>query len=238
MSDRQRIINIFREKLESKDYIYALWEEGSFPQGFGDEYSDLDFWISTDDDKVFAIFDEIEQILSELGEIDFKYINKPRGELGSNTYHVKGMSEYLQIDMNTQGISRGVYLVRGIDEANVIFDKRGVVKFQDREEYAGDIEVKRQKLHDFYELMRPRLAKSIKRDTPLETLYYWHLILQYATKFLRRKYGWHDKAEYDLKHIHRDLPKEIVDTMRGFYDTRISEIENKIPDLKEWIWSL
>ncbi len=115
MTDREKIINVLRAGLEPKEYVYALWEEGSFPQGYGDEYSDLDFWVSVDDERVFSIFPEIEQILSELGEIDFRYVNKPRGELGSNTYHIKGMSEYLQIDFNTQGISREVYLRRGLD---------------------------------------------------------------------------------------------------------------------------
>ncbi len=86
--------------------------------------------------------------------------------------------------------------------------------------------------------MKPRLTKSIKRDLPMEELYYWHQILQYATKFLRRKHGWHDKVEYDLKHIHRDLPSETVAQLRRFYDVRIDEIEGEMPALKEWIWSL
>jgi len=238
MTDHEKIIEHLRKELEPKDYIYALWIEGSLPQGFADEYSDIDVWLSTDDDKVHTIFDEIKSILEKLGEIDYEHVSKPRGELGARTYHIKGMGEHLFIDFNTQGISRDVYLLSEIDTANVLFDKRGVVKFQKREKYQGDIEAKRDKLRNFYEQFSLRVVKCLHRNQPLEALYYWHLILQYATIFLRRKHGWHDKTEYDLKHIHRDLPTDVVEKLKDFYDTKTDDFENKLPELRKWIWEL
>lgn len=236
--DRAKIIETLQKELEPKTYIHALWEEGSFAQNHSDEYSDLDLWVSVDGDKIFSIYNEIEQILNKLGRIDFKYINKSHGELGSNTYHIKGTSEYLQIDFNTQSINREIYLTRGIDDTNVLFDKQNVIKYQERKPYNRNINEKREKLRNFYTLMEPRLTKSIKREQPLEELYYWHLVLRYATTFLRRKYGWHDKIEYDLKHIYHDLPKDVTKNLRDFYDTNIDGIEAKMHTLKEWIWQL
>jgi len=238
MSDRQKIIEVLRKELESKSYVHAFWEEGSSPQGFADEYSDLDLWLSVDDDKVHMIFDEINHILSKVGEIDYEYISKPLGELDAHAYHIKDTNEHLFIDVNTQGISRDVYLTRGIDEANIIFDKRGVVKFKDREEYKGNIEEERQKLNKFFQQQSSHLKKSMERNRPLEVLYYWDKMLQSITVFLRKKHGWHDKTEYDLKHIHRDLPEEAVKKLQYFYDTKISEIESKIQELQEWKKSL
>lgn len=238
MNDHQKIIDHLRCELESKDHIYALWVEGSLPQGFADEYSDLDIWISTDDDKIHTIFDEIKTILSELGEIDYEHVSKPRGELGARTYHIKDMGEHLFIDFNTQGISRDIYLVRGIDDADVVFDKRGVVKFKNREDYKGDIEAKRAKLRNFYDQFALRVTKCVRRNQPLEALYYWHLTLQYVTTFLRRKHGWHDKIEFDLKHIHRDLPIDVVEELKYFYNVQTGDLEKELPRLKEWIWGL
>ena len=238
MNDHRRIIDHLKRELEPKDYIYALWVEGSLPQGFADEYSDLDVWVSVNDDKVHTIFDEIKAILGKLGEIDYEHVSKPHGELGAYTYHIKGMGEHLFIDFNTQGISRKIYLVHGIDDVDVIFDKQEVIKFKDREEYKGDLGAKRDKLHNFYEQFALKVVKNVRRDQPLEALYYWHLILQYVTVFLRRKYGWHDKAEYDLKHVHRDLPAGIVEKLEYFYNIQTGNLEEKLPKLKEWIWSL
>lgn len=182
MENRNKIVERLRSKLEARDDIYAFWIEGSVPQGFADELSDVDLWVSTGDDKIFTIYSDIEIILSEIAPIDFKYVVKNKGELGQNVYHLQSMSEFLTIDINTQGISREVYLVEGVDDATIIFDKRGIVKFKEREPANIDKEAKRKKLQGFYTQMRPSLLKNIRRSKSLEALYYYHLILRYATK--------------------------------------------------------
>lgn len=238
MEIRDRIVEHLCSKLESRSDIYAFWIEGSAPQGYADEFSDIDLWLSTDDDKIFTIYDDIEQILSEIAPIDFKYIVKNKGELGQSVYHLEGISEFVTIDVNTQGISRDVYLVKGVDGAQILFDKENVVKFKEREPAHIDIEAKRKKLQGFYEQMRPSLLKNVRRNKNLEALYYYHLILRYATKFLRLKYGWHEKTDFDLKHIYRDIPENEVKNLERFYDVRIGEIENILPEIERWIKGL
>lgn len=100
------------------------------------------------------------------------------------------------------------------------------------------IEAKRKKLRNFYEQMRPSVLKNIRRGKHLEALYYYHLILRYATKFLRLKHGWHDKAEFDLKHIYRDLPETEVKHLEEFYSVKPSDIESSLMELESWIKSL
>lgn len=238
MQNRDRIVEHLRSKLEMRNDIYALWIEGSVPQGYVDEFSDVDLWLSIDDDKIFTIYDSIERILSEIAPIDFKYVVKNKGELGQNVYHLEGKSEYLTIDINTQGISRDVYLVKGIDDAQILFDKKHVVKFKGREPANIDIEAKRKKLQGFYEQMRPSLLKNVRRGKFLEALYYYHLILRYATKFLRLKYGWHEKSDFDLKHIDRDIPESDTKQLEMFYSVSPQDVEQHLTKLKEWIWSL
>lgn len=241
MDDSTKIIEHLRNKLETRDDIYAFWLEGSAPQGYADEFSGIDVWLSTDDDKIFTIYGDIEQVLSEIAPIDFKYIVKNKGELGHIVYHLEGMSEFLTIDVNTQSINRDPsksYLVKGIDDATIIFDKRGVVKFKEREPASIDIAAKRKKLQGFYEQMRPSLLKNVRRNKSLEALHYYHLILRYATMFLRLKYGWHEKTDFDLKHIYRDIPESEAKNLERFYDVRASEVESVLPELERWIKSL
>lgn len=238
MDNRNKIVEHLRSKLETRSDIYAFWIEGSVPQGYADEFSDIDLWLSTDDDKIFAIYDDIEQILSEIAPIDFKYIVKNKGELGHNVYHLEGMSEFLTVDINTQGISRDVYLVKDIDDATIIFDERGVVKFKEREPANVDIGAKRKKLQGFYEQMRPSLLKNVRRNKSLEALYYYHLILRYATKFLRLKYGWHEKTDFDLKHIYRDIPESETEQLEKLYSISPQDVERSLIELEKWIRSL
>lgn len=241
MENRDKIVEHLRNKLEARDDVYAFWLEGSAPQGYADEFSDVDLWLSTDDDKIFTIYSDIETILLEIAPIDFKYVVKTRGELGQNVYHLQGMNEFLTIDINTQSINRDPsesYLVRGIDDATIFFDKRGVVKFKERESIDIDIELKRQKLQGFYEQMRPSVLKNVRRNKKLEALYYYHLILRYATKFLRLKYGWHEKTDFDLKHVYRDIPENEVRSLEQFYDVKADEVVSVLPELERWIKSL
>lgn len=238
MDDRQKIIEHLQKRLGGRTDVHAFWIEGSVAQGYADEYSDIDLWLSVDDDKIFTIYDDIEQILAEIAPIDFRYVVKDKGELGHNVYHLQGMSEFLTVDVNTQGVSRDVFLVKGIDDARVIFDKQNIVKFREREPMNIDIEAKRRKLRGFYEQMHPNVIKNVRRGKKLEALGYYHQILRYATKFLRLKYDWYEKTDFDVKHIYRDVPEAEVKNLERFYDVRASEIESVLPKLEAWVKSL
>lgn len=234
----RNIIDHLRVGLVARDDVHAFWLEGSIPQGYADEFSDVDLWLSVDDDKIFTIYEAIEEMLKEIAPIDFKYVVKHDGELGQNVYHLSGTDDFLTIDINTQGSSREVYLVKIIDEAEVIFDKNNIVKFEDRKDASINLEAKRNKLQAFYIQMLPSVLKNIRRNKPLEALYYYHLILRYATKFLRLKYNWQEKTDFDLKHIYRDIPEQDVKKLEYFYDIKMNDIELSLPNLKEWISSL
>lgn len=238
MIHREEIISTLADATKNTDYVHAMWLEGSEPQGFVDEYSDIDIWFSVDDDRVFTVYEEIELVLEKIATIDFKYVVKHEGELGHTVYHLQGTNEFLTIDINTQGKSRNELLVRGIDDATVIFDKSNVVRFKDRESQPIDIEAKRQKLRGFYDQILPSVLKSVRRNNRLEAIYYYHLILKYATTFLWLKHGVPEKKEFDLKHLRRYVSTQYANTLERFYDVRVSDIEMTLPSLREWIYSL
>lgn len=238
MDDRQKVIEHLQKNLNERSDIHALWIEGSVAQGHADEYSDLDIWLSVDDDKIFTIYEDIEQILAEIAPIDFRYVVKNKGELGHIAYHLEGMSEFLTIDLNTQGISRDTKLVEGVDDAKVIFDKKQVVDFRVYPPHDGNVDEARKRLGDYYKLINLSVRKSVERNKPLEALYYYHLILRYATKFLRLKHGLHEKTDYDLKHIYQDLPENETKQLEKFYSVNLQDIEEVLPSLEEWVKGL
>lgn len=66
----------------------------------------------------------------------------------------------------------------------------------------------------------------------------YHLILRYATKFLRLKHGWHEKADYDLKHVYRDLLEADTKQLEKLYGVNAQDIEAVLPSLETWIKDL
>ena len=176
--------------------------------------------------------------MAEIAPIDFRYVVKNKGELGHIAYHLEGMSEFLTIDINTQGISREVKLVEGADDAKIIFDKQHIVDFRVYPPRDDNLNEARKRLGDYCKLISLSVIKSVRRGKPLEALYYYHLLLRYATKFLRLKHGWHEKTDYDLKHIYRDLPKAEANQLEKFYSVSLQDIETALPELKKWIKSL
>lgn len=236
MTEKERIVETLRSRLESRDDVHAFWVEGSVAQGYSDEYSDIDLWLSVDDDKIFTIFPVVEEALEDIGKINFRYTVKKEGKLGQNLYHLAGTSEFHSIDVNTQGLSRTVPLVNGIDFADIVFDKADVVRFVGREEYAPDsLEKSREKLHKFYWYMEKCVRKNILRGRPLEALYYYQIILRYGTKFLHLKYDVREKREYDLKHIYRDIPKEETKKLESLYSIQVDSISDRLPELETWV---
>lgn len=55
MIDRNYIIDYIKKYAESKEYVYAMWLEGSDGLGVVDEYSDLDFWFDVVNEKEIAL---------------------------------------------------------------------------------------------------------------------------------------------------------------------------------------
>ena len=74
MTDKNMIIEKLSEALEPLPYVYAFWLEGADAAGTADEYSDIDFWVDFEDDYEEQAYEAVENALSGLSEIDYKYI--------------------------------------------------------------------------------------------------------------------------------------------------------------------
>jgi len=135
--ERDTIIEFLRAKLESLNYIYAMWLEGADATGTLDLYSDLDIYIDVEDENEFDAIEAVESALNELGEVDYRYVmDHGHPKLRQRIYHLKGTSEYLMIDFCWQLHSRDreeyVYIYgSNVEAAKVIFDKDNIIRHKE-----------------------------------------------------------------------------------------------------------
>lgn len=95
------------KELEKKPYIYAIWLEGVDAHKTVDKFSDIDFWIDTDNDKIDQTWNDIKLVLQSLGTIDFEYEQRHgHPKIRQKFFHLKGTSKYLIIDICLEKHSR------------------------------------------------------------------------------------------------------------------------------------
>lgn len=240
--DRNTIIEYFKQKLESLEYVYAMWLEGADANGTVDEYSDIDIYIDIEDENEVDAIEAVEKALNELGEVDYKYImhhNHPR--LRQRIYHLKNTSEYLMIDFCWQLHSRdrSEYLyIRDdkIEAAKVIFDKNNIIRY--KEEDPNDYQKyndRRIEECEYRYTQHCRVIKYVYRNQyPEAYAYYNRYVVEPLITILRMIYT-PAHVDYYLIHISSHIPED--ERVRLEYFLKISslkDISDKIPQAQNW----
>jgi predicted nucleotidyltransferase len=195
-------------------YVHAVWLEGSRVEGLADEYSDYDVWVDVDDEAEQTVIDLAETTLKTFSNLDVKFeLPKSHPHLRHVTYHVEGTGKFEVIEVNTQKHSRNYQFVKGVDKIQVIFDKDETIKYCEPKVDSGIVWVER-------ELMRKNYLEAYAA--------YEFWLLKPLVELARIKYA-PSKQEYDLKHIARDLPQELVGAFTELYQNQSSgDIEKHI----------
>src|SRR3989344_3330483 len=228
---REQIIEVVDKGLKDDPSVFALWLEGSDANNTLDQYSDIDIWLDVEDGKEQTVFTKIEDIFSNLGELNFAYdMRHPSPQIHQKVFHLKNTPETLLIDVCIQSHSRNFEFTRGIDdEPKVIFDK-GAIKFKElnQEEFQKELKSRVERLKITL-AQKIRVLTKVKRGDFLESLmYYQKWIVAPLVELLRIKYIPH-KRDYHLKHISRDLPKEVVEQIEAISKIQsVKDIENGI----------
>lgn len=236
MDDKNKIIETLKNQLQHLDSVHAMWLEGSLAEKDNDEYSDLDIWLSVNDDVLRGIFDEVDKALETIAQIDFKFELKPSGELGHNVYHLAGMSEFLTLDINTQKFSRDVKLREGIDLYETVFDKSGIIRTVPREPIAFDESEQLAQLIKFIDYTALSVKKNALRGKKIESREYYRNILVRVLEYLRKKSGIAEKADFGFKHCYKDVPNDQIIKLESFYFADASD--DTITSLKSWLKSI
>jgi len=232
--DRDFIINYIKEYTMSKDYVYAMWLEGADGLNQVDEYSDLDFWFDVEDSKRDAFIEELIEKISEIGKIDSR-MNKISSEIYQSNIHLENTSEFLTLDLAAQNDSRDRYatcFTKGsITEVPlVIFDRKNIISFKEpdkinKEELTNIFEEKKNRI-----LQYSRVTKYIKRNQYLECFMEYDKQIVKPIITIARIIYTPDIYDYELCHITRHLPKEIVEKIEKL--CKVSSFEDIEKNIK------
>ena len=222
--DRNYIINYIKEYAINKNYVYAMWLEGADGLNMVDEYSDLDIWFDVEDSKRNSFIDDLVYHLSLIGKIDSQ-MNKSTKEIYQSNIHLENTSEYLTIDLAAQNDTRDredtCFTNGSITEVPlVIFDKKNINK----DELDIVFDEKKNRI-----LQYSRVTKYIKRNQYLECfMEYEKQILKPIVTIARIIYTPYI-YDYDLCHISRHIPEDIVKKIETLYKVNsFEDIEKNI----------
>ena len=238
----KEITSILKEALDPLSFVYAFWFEGSFATGHADEYSDIDYWVDVDDDKVFEMLDIVEAALKKIGEIDARdENNNGHPKLGQVVYHIKGTNPFLVLDFNWQLHSRNrdeysYYNNDIVEGVKVIFDKDNVVKIEEMDPQVftnNRLSCITECDYKFSQLFRVR--KYIFRETFAECYaYYNNYVIVPLVTMLRLKYTPMYPHHY-LLHISNHIPSSDLNRLEKLLQTsNLKDIEEAINDAEKW----
>ena len=231
--DRDYIINYIKEYAISKEYVYAMWLEGADGLNQVDDYSDLDFWFDVEDTKRDSFIEELVEKLSELGKIDSK-MTKVTPDIYQSNIHLENTSEYLTLDLAAQNDSRDrecTCFTKGsmTELPKVIFDRKNIISFKEPEAIEKDM------LKNIYEekknriLQYSRVTKYIKRNQYLECFMEYDKQIVKPLITIARIIYTPEIYDYDLCHISRHLPSNVVSKLEHLYKVNsFDEIEKNI----------
>lgn len=231
--DRNYIIDYIKKYAMSKDYVYAMWLEGADGLNQVDEYSDLDFWFDVEDSKRDLFINNLVDYLSLLGKVDSR-MDQSTKEIYQSNIHLENTSEYLTIDLAAQNDSRDrnntCFTNGSITEVpKVIFDRKNIITFQNQSKINQDelnkvFDEKKNRI-----LQYSRVTKYVKRDQYLECfMKYEKQILKPIITIARIIYTPYI-YDYELCHISRHLPEEVVKNLEVLYKVNsFGDIEKNI----------
>ncbi|HOP10265.1 MAG TPA: hypothetical protein PK629_02105 [Oscillospiraceae bacterium] len=246
MITRKQIINHLTEKLKPLPWCYAFWLEGADANGTLDKYSDIDFWLDVEDANEEDAYQAVENALSELSEIDYKYIMRHgHPKIRQRIYHLKDSSEYLMIDFCWQLHSRNPdeckYLKGSkVESAKALFDKVGLIQFvePDLTLYQKQNESRIAEAEYRY-TQHTRVEKYIRREQFLEAwAYYNRYVLEPLIDLLRVIYT-PANTDYYLVHISHHIPKDKLEKLKYFaQNATLEAMDKKIPEAEAWFAEL
>lgn len=237
----QRVVDVLADGLRANASVYAMWLEGSAAHGCKDEYSDIDVWLDVEDGHAGAVMALVRNLLSAIGPLDYAYEPErhPHPQIRQAYFHIEGTPPFLIVDLCIQDHSRESAFIAGFadQKVRVLFDKTGVISYRaiDWEAFHQGLARRRDEITRALPLARIRVKKEARRGNFLEALNYYHEeILKPLVDLIRMRHE-PTKHDFGLKHIHRDLPEEVIARLEPLYAvSSLADIEAKCEDAAEW----
>jgi predicted nucleotidyltransferase len=226
--NRDLIINKIGDELKNNSFVFAFWLEGADAHDTVDQYSDIDVWLDVQDGHEGMVIEQVRSILSQIAQLDFDHeADHPHPKIRQLFFHLAGTSEFLIIDVCIQSHSRECWYTKehADEKVKIIFDKDKVIQFRDMDKTEfQNLQKKRvEELKKTFLFFQAWVMKGVNRGNFLEALSYYHsFILKPLVEILRVRHE-PTKREFGLKHIERDVPKDVLETLESLYKVSSTE---------------
>ncbi|HAZ28220.1 MAG TPA: hypothetical protein DCY48_00360 [Candidatus Magasanikbacteria bacterium] len=227
-TDRNQIINKLEDELKNNSFVFAFWLEGADAHGTVDEYSDIDVWLDVQDGHEGMVIEQVRSVLSQIAQLDFEHeVEHPHPKIRQMFFHLTGTSGFLIIDVCVQSHSREFWYTKGYadEKVKILFDKENVIQFRDlnKTEFQSLQNKKVEELKKTFVFFQAWVMKGVNRGHFLEALSSYHsFILEPLVELLRIQHQ-PTKREFGLKHVERDIPKDVLLILEDLYKVNSTE---------------
>ncbi len=232
------------EALRPLGHVRAFWEGGAAAFGRVDEWSDLDLYVLTSEEKVGQTFRVVERELRRLSPIS-QVLTVSAGWEGvaQKFYRLEKAGEYQFVDLAlVTEKAREKFITPEIHGNNVFhFDKDGVKGSEplDRKKFGRALEARRRMLGERFRMFQNQVQKELNRGQGTEALEeYRMIVLGTLVELLRMKYN---PVHYNFKmrYLGRELPKAVAERVEELAFVKdVRDLARKYRSATEWVDSL
>jgi hypothetical protein len=242
---RKDILTALQRAFIPLDYALAMYEGGSAALGRLDASSDIDLQIIVQDDAVERAVARVDEALRPIAEIEMRNVLPAPTWHGHYQafYRFKHANPLLLLDLCIIKLSNpNKFLEREIHgDAQVYFDKcnAAVPPLLDRAALQKTLRERVEFNRVIFELFSPFTQKELKRGNTIEAFVYFQgYVVGPLVELLRIR---HDPAHYNFRtrHIHYDLPREVVLRLEPFYYIKDgADLMQKWAEAAAWVRQL
>jgi predicted nucleotidyltransferase len=216
MLTHDEIVHSLVGALKPLDFVHAFWEGGATATGRLDEWSDIDLYVVTDEEKISDVFKAVEQALEKLSPISqkFEVQQLPWPGVQQAFYRLANTSKYLLIDLAVlKPNAPETFLEPEIHgKAVFYFNKDNKVKIPElnRAAHAEKVLARLERLKARFSMFNVFVQKEINRGNTVEALDLYHTFtFGSLVEALRIK---HTPFHFDFRtrYMHHELPKKLV----------------------------
>jgi hypothetical protein len=213
--ERQQIIDTIHEALKGVDWARAAWLGGSDATERTDAWSDVDFVVMVEDDRIEEAFALAREALEPLSPIEHSY------RLPSPTWHGHEQEFLALRDADPRHMIDLVVMKRSAEDrflererhgdALVLFDRDGVVKPATLDRAAHDEKMRRRltEIRATFPIFQHLVTKAVDRGFPAEAVHWFQaLTIRPLVEVLRMKHC-PDRYDFGLRYLDRDVPPEV-----------------------------
>jgi predicted nucleotidyltransferase len=238
---QQDIMEHLRASLEPCHFILALWEAGAAGFNRIDEWSDIDLYIVSEDERIEDTIESFDSALMTLSEIELRYrLPEPTWHGHSQIFcRLKKTSPFLFIDVVfMKKSSKDKFLQYDIHgKPRIYFDKGGIVRDDplDKEMFIRKLKARLEELKTTFSLFQVLTLKELNRGNGIEALvYYMGATYRPLVEILRIKYAPFHYNFYG-RYVYYELPGDVVRRLENLaYALGPDDLRKKYEEAGRW----